>query len=194
MITISSAAHACVEGNEHAGVEGNEHAGSTAKMAAEDRGRRAESGYLNEASLSHLTGKTMEARSKAPREWIRGHVKKERRYHPPPGGEAAQGARQGQKGVGRSFLPTLIRPCGNGRASDEDRSGPGKRVLVVWQRREADALPSLRQVSTLDAGNQKTVGEGREGLRVGDAGDPISPSTLPRRASDPGLLGFLEGH
>ena len=59
---------------------------------------------------------------------------------------------------------------------------------------EADALPPLRQVPTLDTRNQKDVGQGREGLRVGDAEGPINPSTLPGRASDPGLVGVLDGH
>ena len=46
----------------HRGVEGNEHADTVVKRAAEGRDGRAEPGYLGEASLSHLTRKTTEAR------------------------------------------------------------------------------------------------------------------------------------
>ena len=50
-------------------------------------GDRADPEYLGEASLLHLTRKTTEARSKATREWIRDHVRRERRYRPPPRGK-----------------------------------------------------------------------------------------------------------
>ena len=59
---------------------------ATAKRAAEGEDR-ADPEYLGEASLSHLTRKTTEARSKATKEWIRDHVRRERRYRPPPRGK-----------------------------------------------------------------------------------------------------------
>ena len=54
----------------HEGIEGNEVADSMAKRAAEEREGRAEPGYLNEASLSHLTRVTTENRSNSTAEWI----------------------------------------------------------------------------------------------------------------------------
>ena len=70
----------------HMGVEGNEQADTVAKTAAQGRGERAGPVYLREASLSHLTRKTTEVRSRATTEWIRGHVGQGCRYHPPKGG------------------------------------------------------------------------------------------------------------
>ena len=90
-----------------AGVEGNEHAGFTAKRAAEGRGRRARSEYLSEASLSHFTRKTTEARSKATRGRIRGHVKSERRYRPPPGGKLYKGLGKVRKELASRFYELL---------------------------------------------------------------------------------------
>ena len=75
----------------HVGVEGNEHADQVAKRAAEGEGDTADLGYLKEAGLSHLTRKTTEARSGAAKEWIRSHVRRERRYRPPPGGMLRKG-------------------------------------------------------------------------------------------------------
>ena len=49
----------------HEGVDGNEQADTLAKRAAEVEGSRAPPEYLREASLSHLTRKSTEARSKA---------------------------------------------------------------------------------------------------------------------------------
>ena len=69
----------------HAGVEGNERADATAKRAAAREEGRADPEYLGEASLSHLTRKTTEARSNATGAWIREHVRRERRYRPPLG-------------------------------------------------------------------------------------------------------------
>ena len=49
----------------HERVAGNEQADATAKRAAEGREERAEPEHLREASLSHLTRKTTEARAEA---------------------------------------------------------------------------------------------------------------------------------
>ena len=70
----------------HLGVEGNEHADATAKRAAGGEEDRADPDCLGEASLSHLTRKTTEARSRTAEERIRDHVRRERRYRPPPRG------------------------------------------------------------------------------------------------------------
>ena len=49
-------------------IEGNEHADMLAKRAAEGKEDRAEPGCQGEASLSHLSRKTTEARSEATRD------------------------------------------------------------------------------------------------------------------------------
>ena len=70
----------------HGGIDGNEQADEMAKRAAEEREGRADPLYLREASLSHLTRATTEARSTATSEWIRTRSGRRRRYRPP--GEA----------------------------------------------------------------------------------------------------------
>ena len=70
----------------HVGVEGNEQADAVAKRAAGGEEGRAEPECLGEASLSHIARKPTEAQSRATREWIRDHVRGERRHRPPPGG------------------------------------------------------------------------------------------------------------
>ena len=76
------------------GVKGNEHADATTKRAAGGEEDRANTEYLGEASLAHLTRKTTEARSRATREWIRDHACRERRYRPPPRGKLPKGSEQ----------------------------------------------------------------------------------------------------
>ena len=61
------------------------------KRATEGREGRAEPEYLGEASLSYLTRKSTEARSRATRERIRSRVGKRHRYHPPPGSKELAG-------------------------------------------------------------------------------------------------------
>lgn len=55
----------------HEGVEGNEQADRAAKSAAEGEEERAEPGYIQEASLSHLMQKTAEEPTEATRERVR---------------------------------------------------------------------------------------------------------------------------
>ena len=75
----------------HLGVEGNEQADARAKRAAEGEDV-ADPEYLGqEASLSHLSRKTTEARSRTAGEWARSHVRRERRHRPPPGGRLRGG-------------------------------------------------------------------------------------------------------
>ena len=71
----------------HAGISGNERVDRTAKRAAEGREEEACQEYLREASLSHLTRTTTEARANATAAWIRDHCGRRRRYRPPKGGK-----------------------------------------------------------------------------------------------------------
>ena len=71
----------------HAGIPGNERADRMAKRAAEGKEEEACQEYLREASLSHLTRVTTEARSNATAVWIRDHCGRRRRYRPPKGGK-----------------------------------------------------------------------------------------------------------
>ena len=64
----------------HEGVEGNERVDRMAKRAAEEEESRASPQFLREASLSHLTRVTTEARSAATAEWIRMRSGCQRRY------------------------------------------------------------------------------------------------------------------
>ena len=91
----------------HRRVEGNEQADAAAKSAAEGEGERAASAYLREASLSHLTRKTTEARSDATNEWIRGHVGRRRRYRPPRGGKLRKALARTRKELAGRFYQLL---------------------------------------------------------------------------------------
>ena len=75
----------------HEGVEGNEQANRAAKRVAEGEDERAESGYLREASLTHLMRKTTEERAEATKKWVRSHVGRRHRYRPPPREKATEG-------------------------------------------------------------------------------------------------------
>ena len=92
----------------HRVIEGNKHADAVAKRAAEGEEDRADPEYLGEARLSHLTRKTTEARSRATRECMRDHVRRERRYRPPPGRKLHRGLGKVRKELaGRSYqLPS----------------------------------------------------------------------------------------
>ena len=68
------------------GVEGNEIADTYAKWAADGYSDAIDKKYLREASLAHLIRKVTEAKTRNTKDWIRRHVKAERRYRP-PGGE-----------------------------------------------------------------------------------------------------------
>ena len=89
------------------GAEENEHADALAKRAAGGEEGRVDLEYLGEASLSHLTRKTSEARSEATKEWILGHVRKERRYHPPPRGKLRKGPGKVRKELAGRFYQLL---------------------------------------------------------------------------------------
>ena len=123
----------------HLGVEGNERADALAKGAAEGEEGRAEPGYLGEASLLHLTRKTTEARSSATREWIRGHVKRERRPRPLARGRLRKGLSKIQKELTGRFYQVLsghaataAHLVSDGGPSREGGAGPKRQVLVAW--------------------------------------------------------------
>ena len=54
---------------------------------------------LREASLAHIARKTTEAKTKGTRDWIRRHVKAERRHRPPKGGKIRKDLQKENKGV-----------------------------------------------------------------------------------------------
>ena len=90
-----------------AAAAGNKHADSVAKRAAEGDMARAEPGHLVDASLSLLTRKATEARSKASRERIWDHVRRERRYRSRPGGKLRRGLDRVRKGLAGRFYQLL---------------------------------------------------------------------------------------
>ena len=124
----------------HVGVEGNEHADVLAKRAAEGEEGRASPEYLGEASLSHLMRMTTEARSGAAREWIRGHVRRERRYPPPPGGKLCKGLGKARKGLAGRFYQLLSGHAATA-PSRADQPSPKRQVLVVRQRLKTNTPP-----------------------------------------------------
>ena len=72
----------------HRVVEGNEIADTYAKWATDgySDADKLDKDYLREASLAHLIRKAAEAKTRSTKDWIRRHVKAERRYRPPRGG------------------------------------------------------------------------------------------------------------
>ena len=95
-----------------------------------------------EQSLSHMSRTTTERRARTAREWIRPHIKLERRYKPPVDAAFAETAPRCQKVPGRKVLPTPVRPRGD-RLLSPRADGPGRfgRVSVVPVREEAVAVP-----------------------------------------------------
>ena len=91
----------------HKGVPGNEHADTLAKEAAENIRHAVDRRYLEEASLSHLTRKTTETRSRAVNDWIKDHIRAERRYKPPPGGRLRKHLRRERKEVATRYFQLL---------------------------------------------------------------------------------------
>lgn len=66
----------------HAGVTGNEKADEMANKAAGGRAHDVQDEVRWQASLSHLSRRAAEGRSRAASQWIKGHVRPERSYHP----------------------------------------------------------------------------------------------------------------
>ena len=73
----------------HSGASGNEMADEYAKAAAIGNARveteGVPEGYMGETSLSHMARVATEARPRETADWIREHVRPERKYRPPPG-------------------------------------------------------------------------------------------------------------
>ena len=91
----------------HVGIEGNERVDNMAKRAASEEEDRANPQYLREASLSHLTRVTTEARSEATAEWIRSHSGRHRRYRPPKGGKMRKNLNRTRKELASRFYQLL---------------------------------------------------------------------------------------
>ena len=91
----------------HKGAGGNETADTYAKWVADRYTNPIGKGYLRETSLAHLSGKTTEARLQNAREWIRWHVRSERRYHPPKGGKTRKDLQREIKGVASRYFQLL---------------------------------------------------------------------------------------
>ena len=91
----------------HEGIEGNEQADRAAKEAAEERGERADPGYLSEASLSYLTRVTTENRTAATTEWIRRRSGQRRRYRPPRAGKMRKELGKTRKELASRFFQLL---------------------------------------------------------------------------------------
>ena len=64
-------------------------------------------GCDNGYNISHLTRKAIKARSSATRERIRSHVRRERRYRPPPGGELRKRLGRARKELAGRFYQLL---------------------------------------------------------------------------------------
>ena len=134
-----------------------------AKRAVEGEEGRSDPEYLGEASLSHLTRKAAEARSEATGEWIRNHVRKERRYRPPPRGRFCRGLGKVQKELAGRFCQLLFGHaatathlkrvgqvpndkywwCGSGERQSRHhlfirRKRWGPKIRRLWQRAEKD--------------------------------------------------------
>lgn len=97
----------------------------------EGEGEQVESSYLREASLSHLTRKTTEARSEAISTWIRDHVGRKHRYRPPPGGKLRKELARVRKELAGRFYQLLSGHAATGRAPETSRPGPERSLLVV---------------------------------------------------------------
>ena len=75
----------------HKGVEGNKITDTYTKWAADRCTDSVDRDYLREAILAQLTRKTTEAKASSTTDWIRRHVKAERRHRPRKGGRIRKG-------------------------------------------------------------------------------------------------------
>ena len=91
----------------HQEVAGNERADACAKAAAAGDHAAAEPAYLREASLSHLSRLTTEARTTETERWIRAKVKRKHRYRPPTGGKMRSELRGVRKECAGRFYQLL---------------------------------------------------------------------------------------
>ena len=156
----------------HAGVEGNERTDALAKRAAEGEEDRAILDYLREASLSHLTRKTTEARSRTTAEWIRGHIRKERRYRP----RREEGSASGWARLERSWRVGFTSSC---PATQQRRP-----TLSEWARLRTSAgvvaandSRATTFSSSADAGRQRSNECGGESRRTASGSPPGPPQS-----------------
>ena len=179
----------------HQGIEGNEHADGTAKRGAEEREDTADLEYLREASLSHLTRVTTEARANATREWIRARSGRHRRYRPPKGGKMRKELGKTHKELASRFYQLLSGHAAVGEhlqrvgQADSDRCfwcGSGARqtrhhlfivcrrwtpeIRKLWQRVRAETgeggAPSIRRLFRNEK-NVKAILEFLDKTKVG---------------------------
>lgn len=112
---------------------------------------------------------------------------------PPPGGELQKGLGM----VGKELAGRLYQLISGHAATAEHLHRIGRAPGVEYWWCGSDKRQSrhhLHQVPALETLDQEAVTENREGLRVGVSQGPIIPSSLPRRASDPGPLKVPGGH
>ena len=91
----------------HRGVTGKERADALAKRAAAGELAQADPGFLQEASLAHLTRRTTGSRALETSNWIRAHVKRRHRYRPPPGGKMRRELRGVRKELAGRYYQLL---------------------------------------------------------------------------------------
>ena len=191
----------------HAGIEGNEQANDMAKRAAEEREGRANPLYLREASLSHLTRVTTEARSTATAEWIRTCSGRRRRYRPPRGGKMRKDLNRTRKELAGRFYQLLsghaataehLRRVGQAESDTCFWCGSGERqtrhhlfvkcrrwtpeIRKLWQKVRVETgwggAPSIRKLFG-DERNVKAILEFLEGTKVGKMPGRVPPAGGP---------------
>ena len=171
-------------------MEGNEHADALARRAAGGEEELADPAYLQEASLSHLTRVSTEARSTSTGEWIRDHVKRKHRYRPHRGeGFARSSARyeRSWQAVSTSFSrATRQRPPIYSGLDRPPVTGAGGAV-------RASDRPATTFSSGADGGPPRFEGRGRELRRTASGrpqGPPPSASSSETRAQRRQFLSF----
>ena len=103
---------------------------------AEGGEERAQSPYLLEASLAHLTRKITEARSVATAEWIRDRSGREQRYRPPKGGKMRKALSRARKELASRFYQLL---SGHAAVAEHlTRIGQAPEIRRLWQRIRLD--------------------------------------------------------
>ena len=191
----------------HEGIEGNERADEMAKRAAEEREGVASPRFLKEASLSHLTRATTEARSRATAEWIRTRSGRRRRYHPLKGGKMRKDLNRTRKELASRFYQMLsghaataehLRRVGQTESDTCFWCGTGERqtryhlfvrcrrwtpeIRRLWQRVRAETgwegAPSIRRLFG-DERNVKAILEFLEGAKVGNMPGQVPPAGGP---------------
>ena len=179
----------------HENVEGNEQADRTARRAAEESEGRASPLYLREASLSHLSRITTEARSRAAAEWIRSRSGRHRRYRPPKGGKMRKDLGKARKELASRFYQMLsghaataehLKRIGQAEGDKRFWCGSGERqtryhlfvkcrrwtpeIKKMWQRARVETgeggAPSVRKLFG-DERNVKAILEFLERTKVG---------------------------